>query len=74
MDIPLFGGVFLTDKRKRSTLISSVSSLGICSVGGYRIFTNNIEGMSILVANIFFITGLIGFVSSVVELYKKPRT
>lgn len=72
--MPLFGGVFLTDKRRRNTLISSVSGLGLCSLGGYRIFTNNIDGMSIVVAYIFFITGLIGFVSSVIELYRNPRT
>ncbi|QDQ03169.1 hypothetical protein FOH38_23520 [Lysinibacillus fusiformis] len=64
----------MNDKRRRSTLISSVSSLGLCSVGGYRIFTNNIDDMSIQVAYIFFITGLICFVASVVELYRNPRT
>lgn len=69
--IPLFGGVFLTDKSR--TLLSSVSGLALFSVGAYRIFTNNLETMSILVAYIFLIGGLIGFVFSVVKLSRIDR-
>ncbi|MEY9972985.1 hypothetical protein ABH966_003369 [Lysinibacillus sp. RC46] len=53
---------------KNRTLLSSVSGLALGTVGGYRIFTNNLESMSMLVAYIFFICGLIGFISSVVKL------
>lgn len=72
MHIPLFGGVFLSEKNK--TILSSVSSLALFTVGGYRIFTNNLEAMSILVAYIFFICGLIGFLFNVVKLSWIPRT
>ncbi|GIP45046.1 hypothetical protein J45TS6_35050 [Paenibacillus sp. J45TS6] len=64
----------MADKRKFNIFIGLISCFGICTVGGYRIFTNNIEGMSLVVSYIFFITGLIGFVSSVVALYRHPRT
>lgn len=67
-----FGGVFLSDKNK--TLLGSVTSLALFTLGGYRIFTNNLEAMSILVAYIFFIYGLIGFVFNVIKLSKIPRT
>lgn len=63
---PIIGGVFLAEKNR--TLLSSVSGLALGTVGGYRIFTNNLEGMSILVAYIFLICGLIGFVFSVIKL------
>ncbi|KMY31922.1 hypothetical protein ACZ11_07000 [Lysinibacillus xylanilyticus] len=59
---------------KNITLLSSVYCLALGSVGGYRIFTNNIEPMSILVAYIFFITGSIGFVFSVVKLSRIKQT
>ncbi len=62
----------LTDKNK--ILLSSVGSLALVTLGGYRIFTNNLEVMSILVAYIFFICGVIGFVFNVVRLSKTPRT
>lgn len=62
----------MTDKNR--TLLSSVSGLALCSVGAYRIFTNNLEAMSILVAYIFFITGLIGFVFSVIKLSRIKQT
>lgn len=62
----------LTDKNK--ILLSSVGSLALFTLGGYRIFTNNLEVMSILVAYIFFICGVIGFVFNVVKLSKTPRT
>lgn len=62
----------LTDKNK--ILLSSVGSLALFTLGGYRIFTNNLEVMSILVAYIFFICGVIGFVFNVVRLSKTPRT
>lgn len=62
----------LTDKNK--ILLSSVGSLALFTLGGYRIFTSNLEAMSILVAYIFFIYGFIGFVFNVVKLSKTPRT
>ncbi|WP_413367249.1 hypothetical protein [Lysinibacillus sp. 3P01SB] len=62
----------MTDKN--STLISSVSGLALFTVGAYRIFTNNLEAMSLLVAYIFLIGGLIGFVFSVARLSKMNRT
>ncbi|UYB45456.1 hypothetical protein OCI51_14450 [Lysinibacillus capsici] len=62
----------LTDKNR--ILLSSVGSLALFTLGGYRIFTNNLEAMSILVAYIFFICGFIGFVFYVVKLSKTPRT
>ncbi|AUS87130.1 hypothetical protein LBYS11_12675 [Lysinibacillus sp. YS11] len=62
----------MTDKNK--ILLSSVGSLALFTLGGYRIFTNNLEVMSILVAYIFFICGVIGFVFNVVRLSKTPRT
>lgn len=62
----------MTDKN--STLISSVSGLALFTVGAYKIFTNNLEAMSLLVAYIFLIGGLIGFVFSVARLSKKNRT
>lgn len=62
----------MTDKN--STLISSVSGLALFTVGAYRIFTNNLEAMSLLVAYIFLIGGLIGFVFSVAKLSKMNRT
>ncbi len=68
----LFGGVFLTDKNR--TLLSSISGLALCSVGAYRIFTHNLDAMSILVAYIFFIGGLIGCVFSVVKLFRIEQT
>ena len=72
LSIPLFGGVVLTDKNR--TLLCSVSSLALFTLGAYRIFTNNLEAMSILVAYIFLISGLISFVSSVAKLYRIDRT
>ncbi len=63
---------FLTDKNK--ILLNSVGGLALFTLGGYRIFTNNLEAMSILVAYIFFICGFIGFVFNVVKLSKTPRT
>ncbi len=62
----------MTDKNR--ALLLSVAGLALFTLGGYRIFTNNLETMSILVAYIFFICGLIGFVSNVVKLSKTPRT
>ena len=62
----------MTDKNR--ILLSSVGSLALFTLGGYRIFTNNLEVMSILVAYIFFICGVIGFVFNVVKLSKTPRT
>ncbi len=62
----------MTDKN--STLISSVSGLALFTVGAYRIFTNNLEAMSLLVAYIFLIGGLIGFVLSIARLSKMNRT
>ena len=62
----------MTDKNR--TLLSLVSSMALCSVGGYRIFTNNLEAMSILVAYIFFISGLIGLVFSVVKFSRIKQT
>ncbi|TQR28457.1 hypothetical protein C7Y47_21730 [Lysinibacillus sphaericus] len=59
---------------KNKTLLSSVFDLALFTLGGYRIFTNNLEAMSILVAYIFFICGLIGFVFNVVKLSRIPRT
>ncbi|ATP40672.1 hypothetical protein CSE16_11780 [Solibacillus sp. R5-41] len=59
---------------KNRTLLSSVSGLALFSLGAYRIFSNNIEAMSIVVAYIFLISGLIGFVFSVVKLFKIERT
>jgi len=59
---------------KNRTLLSSVYCLVLGSLGGYRIFTNNIEAMSILAAYIFFITGLIGFVFSIVKLSRIKQT
>ncbi|MEY9976555.1 hypothetical protein ABH968_001500 [Lysinibacillus sp. RC79] len=59
---------------KNKTLLSSVFSLALFTLGGYRIFTNNLEDMSILVAYIFFICGLIGFGFNVVKLSRIPRS
>lgn len=53
---------------KNRTILSSVSGLALFSIGAYRIFTTNLEAMSLLVAYIFFISGLIGFVFYVVKL------
>ncbi|KOS68327.1 hypothetical protein AEA09_07000 [Lysinibacillus contaminans] len=61
----------MTDKSR--TVLNSVSGLALFSVGAYRIFTNNLEAMSILVAYIFLIGGLIGFVFSVVKLSRIDR-
>ncbi|WP_445477441.1 hypothetical protein ACULLL_13000 [Lysinibacillus irui] len=62
----------MSDKNK--ILLGSVTSLALFTLGGYRIFTNNLEAMSILVAYIFFIYGLIGFVFNVLKLSKISRT
>jgi hypothetical protein len=62
----------LTDKS--SALLSSVSSLALFSVGAYRIFTNNLEAMSLLVASILLIGGLVGFVFSTARLARIYRT
>ncbi|MEA0565881.1 hypothetical protein [Lysinibacillus irui] len=59
---------------KNKPLLGSVTSLALLTLGGYRIFTNNLEAMSILVAYVFFICGLIGFIFNVIKLSKIPRT
>jgi len=55
------------------TLISLVSALLLFLFGAYRIFTNNLESMSLLVAYIFFICGLTGFIFCVVALFRTAR-
>lgn len=62
----------MTDKN--FTIISSVSGLALFSLGAYRIFTDNLEAMSLVVAYIFLICGLIGFAFSVVRLSRIHRT
>ncbi len=62
----------MTEKNK--ILLSSVSGLALCTFGGYRIFTNNLEAMSIQVAYIFLICGFIGFVSCVKKLFRTSWT
>ncbi|MFJ7646837.1 hypothetical protein ACIQ1H_04765 [Lysinibacillus sp. NPDC097279] len=59
---------------KNRTILSLVSSLALFTLGAYRIFTNNLEEMSILVAYIFLIGGFITILSSVVMLSKKKQT
>ncbi|KUF37351.1 MULTISPECIES: hypothetical protein [unclassified Lysinibacillus] len=56
----------MTDKNK--VILSSVSALALWTLGAYRIFTNNLAAMSMLVAYMFLIGGMIGFVFSVVKL------
>ncbi|MFJ5788885.1 hypothetical protein ACIP9G_02260 [Lysinibacillus sp. NPDC093197] len=62
----------MTDKSR--ILLSSVSSLALFALGAYRIFTNNLEAMSILVAYIFLIGGLISFVFSIAKLSEIHRS
>ncbi|WP_141903252.1 hypothetical protein [Lysinibacillus sp. Y5S-8] len=56
----------MTDKNR--VILSSVSGLALLTLGAYRIFTNNLAAMSLLVAYMFLIGGMIGFVCSVVKL------
>lgn len=59
---------------KSSLFISSVCGLALFSVGAYRIFTNNLEAMSLVVAYIFLICGLTGFILNVVKLSRLKRS
>lgn len=58
---------------KSSLFISSICGLALFTLGGYRIFTNNLEAMSLFVAYIFLISGLTGFILNVVKLSRLDR-
>lgn len=64
----MLGG--LKVKNKTRSIITLVSSLFIFAVGLYRILTESLSSMSLLVAYVFAITGFIGVIANVVILRK----
>ena len=58
---------------KSRIFICLISGLALFLLGAYKIFTDNLEAMSLLVAYMFFVCGFIGFVFSVVSLFRTAR-
>ncbi|GGJ77415.1 hypothetical protein [Virgibacillus salexigens] len=56
------------------TIITLVSSLLIFAVGLFRIFTEYLSSMSLFVAYVFIITGLIGVVANGLKLKSSKHT
>ncbi len=66
----LLGGL----KMNNRTIITLVSSLLIFAVGLFRIFTGYLSSMSLFVAYVFIITGLIGVVANGLKLKSSKHT
>lgn len=58
---------------KNRNFICFISGLALFLVGAYKIFTDHLEAMSLLVAYIFFVCGFIGSVFSIVSLFRTAR-
>lgn len=67
----IFRGDSMTVKSR--IFICLISGLALFLLGAYNIFTDNLEAMSLLVAYMFFVCGFIGFVFSIVSLFRTAR-
>ncbi|CAM5194668.1 hypothetical protein UACE39S_02275 [Ureibacillus acetophenoni] len=61
-------------KEKCSLLLGLICGLLLCSLGSYRIFTDQLEEMSLTVGYIFAIAGFISFAFSSIGLFNTAKS
>ncbi|CAM4237986.1 hypothetical protein BAMA_05730 [Bacillus manliponensis] len=59
---------------KTKFIIALIGSFSLCSLGTYRIVTDMLPEMSLIVAYIFAITGFIGVIANGIALKKVQST